>query len=86
MKLRKHKDYPFTAEKLQTRTIFSMKAIFNSDLLKIQTAFQYSGYVKWTMYLFFKKNPLKFGNWWTRATIRFGLNLPGKVAFENGAF
>ena len=25
---------------------------------------------------FLKKNPLKFGNWSTRATIRFGLNLP----------
>lgn len=63
MKLRKHKDYPFTAEKLQTRTIFSMKAIFNSDLLKIQTTLQYLACGKWTMDLFLKKIRFKFGDW-----------------------
>ena len=39
-----------------------MKSVFNSGLLKIQTALQDSQYGKWKMNLFFNKIRFKFGN------------------------
>ena len=62
MRFRKYKDYPFPLEKLHNWTIFSMKSVFNSGLLKIQIAFQYSAYGKWKMDLFLNKIRFKFGN------------------------
>ena len=62
MRFRKYKDYPFAVGKLQNWTIFSMKSVFNSGLLKIQTALQHSAYSKWRMDLFLNKIRFKFGN------------------------
>ena len=63
-----------------------MKPVFNSGLLKIQTALQYSAYGKWKMDVFLNKIYFKLVIDEREPLSRSVWKLAGHVAFENGAF